>query len=87
MKKLFLISLFLITGLISCSKKEEADTKTTDGCWDCTIKATYYSHGVQTNHVENVQTFCGKESDMQTNQTANTHSDSTLIQTCNCLPQ
>ena len=80
MKKLLLFAAMLIFA--SCSK--EADTNTTDACYDCIIHQKFLVNNVVINECETVAPFCGKESDMITYQNTNTHSDSTLIQSCKC---
>ena len=88
MKKLLLISLFLSLGIFSCNKKDNIDNQAiNEGCYDCILKATYYSNGVQTNYVETTSVSCGTASDIASNEAQNTHSDSTLVQTYKCTKQ
>lgn len=81
MKKLLLITSMLII-LAGCNK--EADENTTDACYDCVIHQKFFVNNIVTNEAETIAPFCGSKSDMETYQSANTHTDSGLEQTCKC---
>jgi hypothetical protein len=82
MKKLSFIILFLLAGIMGCKKEETED----DGyvCRTCTTIQKYYSAGVLVNTITNVSTYCANDADYQTYLQNNNHSDTSLVQTCNC---
>ena len=87
MKKIFIILSLLLITVIGCSKKESDTDNWTDECYNCTIIQKWYSNGTLTNTTNTTDVHCFKIADKVSYEMVNTHSDTSLIQTCNCVKQ
>ncbi len=85
MRKLLLFAIILFV-IVSC-KKESQDNSNAETCNTCTITQKWYINGIY-NHTTTVSnTFCGIPSDVTSYENTNTHNDTNLIQSCNCVPK
>jgi len=83
MKKILLLLSFAL--LIGCSKEK---TKANDyKCYDCVITQYYYSKGKLINIIKANEIKCATQSDYNNYLNTTNHSDTSLVQTCECKEQ